>query len=64
MFESGHWREMASCAVLRTIGSKKLPPEARRMRISPVGVVDVDVAAVRVVEKLQLSLIYLCLTRG
>jgi hypothetical protein len=37
---------MASCAVLRTIGSKKLPPEARRIRISPVGVVDVDVAAV------------------
>jgi hypothetical protein len=37
---------MASCAVLRTIGSKKLPPEARRIRISPVGVIDVDVAAV------------------
>ncbi|KAI0276846.1 hypothetical protein BGY98DRAFT_983433, partial [Russula aff. rugulosa BPL654] len=36
---------MASCAVLRTIGSKKLPPEARRIRMSPVGVVNIDVAA-------------------
>ena len=45
MTDSGHLRDMASCAVLRTIGSKKLPPEARRIRIIPVGAV--DVAAVR-----------------
>ena len=41
MFDSGHWRKMASCAVLRTIGSRKLPPEARRIPMTPVGVVDV-----------------------
>lgn len=48
MSESGHLRDMASCAMLSTIGSKKLPPEARRTRMSPVvGVVDDDdVAAV------------------
>jgi hypothetical protein len=66
MSESGHWREIASCAVLRTIGSKKLPPEARRIRMSPVGVADVDVTTVGVVEKppAQPDILYFCLARG
>jgi hypothetical protein len=41
MFESGQCRDTASCVVLRRIGSRMLPPDARRIVISPEGVVDV-----------------------
>ena len=40
MSESGQWRETASCAVLSPIGSRKVPAEARRIPMSPEGVVD------------------------
>jgi hypothetical protein len=41
MSESGLCRDTASWVVLRRIGSRMLPPDARRIATSPEGVVDV-----------------------
>jgi hypothetical protein len=51
MSESGQRRDAASCAALRRIGSRKLPPDARRSARSPVGVVDVAAVGVRESEQ-------------
>lgn len=42
--ESGQRRDAASCAALRRIGSRNVPPDARSSGMSPCGVVDVVAA--------------------